>query len=92
MQQQEIKFFWPLTEQIPLDLDYSVCDKPKLSVSVDSPIFTVASNGSNITLSNSFVADNIEIEVGKINFTLNEKPSIIKRLVYKLLDISWKVK
>jgi hypothetical protein len=84
MQQQEIKFFWPLTEQIPLDLDYSVCDKPELSVSVDSPIFTVASNESNITLSNSFV--------GKINFTLNEKPSIIKRLVYKLLDISWKVK
>jgi hypothetical protein len=23
--QQEIKFFWPLTEQIPLDLDYTEC-------------------------------------------------------------------
>lgn len=23
--QQEIEFFWPLTEQIPLDLDYSQC-------------------------------------------------------------------
>lgn len=25
MYQQEIQFFWPLTEQIPLDLDYSTC-------------------------------------------------------------------
>jgi len=30
MYQQEIQFFWPLTEQIPLDLDYTECDKPKL--------------------------------------------------------------
>jgi hypothetical protein len=30
MTQQEIEFFWPLTEQIPLDLDYTECDKPKL--------------------------------------------------------------
>jgi hypothetical protein len=30
MQQLEIEFFWPLTEQIPLDLDYTECDKPKL--------------------------------------------------------------
>ena len=26
MKQQEIEFFWPLTEQIPLDLDYSQCN------------------------------------------------------------------
>lgn len=25
MHQLEIKFFWPLTEQIPLDLDYTPC-------------------------------------------------------------------
>jgi hypothetical protein len=25
MKQQEIEFFWPLTEQIPLDLDYTEC-------------------------------------------------------------------
>jgi len=30
MKQLEIQFFWPLTEQIPLDLDYTECDKPKL--------------------------------------------------------------
>ena len=30
MQQLEIEFFFPLTEQIPLDLDFTDCDKPKL--------------------------------------------------------------
>ena len=30
MHQQEIQFFWPLTEQIKLDLDFTECDKPKL--------------------------------------------------------------
>lgn len=25
MHQEEIQFFWPLTEQIPLDLDFSQC-------------------------------------------------------------------
>jgi hypothetical protein len=29
MKQLEIEFFWPLTEQIPLDLDYTDCDSPK---------------------------------------------------------------
>jgi hypothetical protein len=31
MYQQEIQFFFPLTEQIPLELDYAPCEPPKLS-------------------------------------------------------------
>jgi hypothetical protein len=30
MQQLDIQYFFPLTEQIPLDMDYTDCDKPKL--------------------------------------------------------------
>ena len=30
MTQQEIKFFWPLTEQVPLELDYTNCYKPSV--------------------------------------------------------------
>ena len=30
MTQLPLIFFWPLTEQIPLDLDYTDCEKPKL--------------------------------------------------------------
>ena len=30
--QLEIQFFWPCTEQIPLDLDYTECNQPKYYV------------------------------------------------------------
>ena len=30
MYQQEIEFFWPLTEQISLDLDFTESEKPKM--------------------------------------------------------------
>lgn len=30
MQQLEIEYFFPLTEQIDLDLDFTECDKPKI--------------------------------------------------------------
>ena len=40
--QLEIKFFWPLTEQIPLELDYTDCEKPKLYVPHNSIGYTIA--------------------------------------------------
>lgn len=86
MYQQQFQFFWPLTEQIPLDLDYSQCVKPSLSVS--SQCVSTAS----ISFNNSTTIKTSEIDVEKINFTLNKKPNIIKRLALNTLDISWKVK
>ena len=54
MYQQEIQFFWPLTEQIKLDLDFTECDKPKLYTTI--PIIggtgtVLMSTGSNVTWS-----------------------------------------
>jgi hypothetical protein len=43
MQQLEIQYFFPLTEQIPLDLDYTDCDKPKI-------YYTDGISGSNGTV------------------------------------------
>ena len=56
MHQQEIKFFWPLTEQIKLDLDYTECDKPKIYwttevLGTDGTGMTLMSTGSNVTWS-----------------------------------------
>ena len=54
MYQQEIQFFWPLTEQIKLDLDFTECDKPKIywSTEVLGTSGTVLmSTGSNVTWS-----------------------------------------
>lgn len=94
--QMEIEFFWPLTEQIPLDLDYSVCEKPSIAVpSGQSVQFGTGSTtwitSNNITVAQLVVTED-GIETPEITFTLNKKPFIIKRLMYKLLGLKWKVK
>ena len=91
MYQQEIKFFWPLTEQIPLDLDYSVCQKPSLSIpSVNgSSGQTIAFNGSSVTWSTTVKAD--EVDTSKLSLVLDKKPNFVVRWLYKLLNINWKI-
>jgi hypothetical protein len=58
MQQLEIEFFWPLTEQIPLDLDYTDCNKSQMwtTTTSDGALSFLAngvlmSTGSNLTWS-----------------------------------------
>jgi hypothetical protein len=54
MHQQEIQFFWPLTEQIKLDLDYTECDKPKLWTTlplIGGTGMTLMSTGGDVTWS-----------------------------------------
>jgi hypothetical protein len=56
MQQLEIQFFFPLTEQIPLDLDFTDCDKPKLwtfAGSGTSGDFLISNGGSGTSWSTS---------------------------------------
>ena len=54
MYQQEIQFFWPLTEQIKLDLDFTECDKPKLWTTlplIGGTGMTLMSTGGDVTWS-----------------------------------------
>jgi hypothetical protein len=54
MRQLEIEYFFPLTEQIPLDLDYTVCDKPKLWTTtqlIGGTGLSLISNGSTVAWS-----------------------------------------
>lgn len=91
MIQQEIKFFWPLTEQIPLDLNYEGCERPKLSVPIDT-------NGLTYTLSAydsaavSIVASNMNIDVDTTVIKVKEKPNLCRRTLYKCLGLKWEVK
>ena len=88
MYQLEIKFFWPLTEQIPLDLDYSVCEKPKLTTPyVNNGLLTLSDN--SITWSTTIVADDIDTK--NLSIVLDNKPNFVVRWLYKLLKINWKV-
>ena len=101
--QQEIEFFWPLTEQIDLDLDYTKTyqydqQKNKLSVSNLEGLSLTIGNGCTsatwITTNEMTIpkASIDSLETPEITFTLNKKPFIIKRLMYKLLGFKWKVK
>lgn len=93
MYQQEIKFFWPLTEQIPLDLDYSVCVKPNLYV--NSTITSSYAFDGNSGLTTSVIECRVNpsemtVAVDKLTFTLKDKPNVLRRLVYKIIGVNWK--
>lgn len=91
MYQQEIKFFWPLTEQIPLDLDYSVCEKPKLSVT-DCGITNITLNNCNLDTTISFTASNFNIDVDTTTIKLKKKPNPLRCVFYRILGLKWELK
>jgi hypothetical protein len=85
MYQQEIQFFWPLTEQIKLDLDFTECDKPKLYTTIP-----ISSGGTCLTLlsSNSDVTWSTRLGDWEIP---NEKkqPSKLQKIMMKYF-LGWK--
>lgn len=93
MKQLELEFFWPLTQQIPLELDYSDCEKPQLSfISTNGPLSGsyLISNGG--TTSYSLVASTLNIDVDTTIVKVNEKPNIFRRGMYKALGLKWQKK
>ena len=85
MKQLEIDFFWPLTEQIPLDLDYTGCEKPKLSklLTYDTTI-----NMGNYSTT-SIIANALTIDVASTTFKVDEKPGFIRRWLLNIIGIRW---
>ena len=96
MQQLEIKFFFPLTEQIPLDLDYTDCGRPTLTLSSvgmtagTGITFTTPANNPWATVSISGSQLNLDVE--EIEFKLKQTPSLMRRIMYKVMGLKWKVK
>ena len=101
MSQLEIEFFWPLTEQIKLDLDYTpseqwIADWRKLQWSADTTGSLLISNGiGNTTWAASpittFVVKPNEVNAGKWEITDNmfvyrpTKPNAVIRFMAKIL-------
>ena len=84
-QQTEIQFFWPLTEQMPLSLDYAGCDIPKLyTYTPYSHMSNLAFNGSNASWTTS-----ININSDNIIIRSKNKQPLYRRILYKLLGIKW---
>ena len=91
MYQQEIQFFWPLTEQVPLDLDFTECDKPRIYWSTEvlgtsGHVLSVGAGGTGLTFANPTWKTVISgWEVGSINY----KPNLINKFFIRLL-FGWK--
>ena len=91
MYQKEIEFFWPLTEQIQLDLDYSRCVKPSVTANIVNGGTSIAMvSPSNLTWTTTVTASEISTE--RLILTVDKSPSFMRKWLYKLLDIKWKIK
>lgn len=98
MYQQPFEFFWPLTEQIPLDLDYTPCiefTKSKHKSQIVSPQGTLFSLGGGDTIT-SWASINthseLTIDVANLTIKLDKKPNTVRGWLFKLLGIKWEVK
>jgi hypothetical protein len=92
MQQLEIQYFFPLTEQIPLDLDYSTCESPKIWTTGS---LLVGNGGTSWTTTNTiqFRPDNDSVGYWKVGEGLQmhnkKKPSWLHRQMTKIF-FGWK--
>lgn len=89
MYQQEIKFFWPLTEQIPLELDYSECEKPKLYVNSVNAVGIAPLNIMSDAVTSVVNTNGLEIRCGTITMSDVEMPWY-RKAMFKLLGFKWK--
>ena len=99
MSQLEIEFFWPLTEQIPLGLDYTGCEKPKLH---SDTLSGISLTGTGLGMLNTGPAttwvameinpQKLTVNVDEVCFKQKEKPNIFRRMIYKIIGIKWELR
>lgn len=94
--QIEIQFFWPLTEQIPLGLDYTNCAKPKLSVLSTGTETTFVEPTWTTSIAPQLTVTPIDsvgqLSIGGINVGLETEPKWYQKVLFKLLGFNWKNK
>ena len=87
MYQQQIEFFWPLTEQIPLDLDYSNCAKPKVTTS-----FGTGTTISSFPTGTTWTTTSIRLNEDTTTMIVAKKPNLFRKFIYNLIGFKWEVK
>lgn len=92
MKQIEIDFFWPLTEQVALDLDYTDCVEPQLSMPlvIGDGVYTLINSNNTDTV--SVCASNLTIDANTTVMKLRNKPNFIQRMLYSILGLKWELK
>ena len=99
--QMQIEYFWPLEEQIELDLDYTrtkeyIAEKATRSV-YSYPSALVGGTGQVIEMGatgTSWVTAtfNGPVVTPELVMALDKKPNFVVKWLYKLLNIKWKTK
>jgi len=92
MKQLELQYFWPLTEQIPLDLDYSECSKV---YTIPLPgggggsggILPIGASGASGTGANWAVSTTLNIEPNRMTVSLGKPVPWYRIVLYNLLGI-----
>jgi hypothetical protein len=104
MQQLEISYFFPLTEQISLDLDYTLTEKYILDQRAEHARNSVTAMSGSYLISNGGVGTGwttMSTNLGSPSFTINvdqmpitivskKKPNFVKQFIYKALGMKWK--
>jgi hypothetical protein len=101
MQQLEIQYFFPLTEQMPLDLDFTLTEKyildkraEQVKNSVTSGmVLSVGTGGTTwTTISNNLGTPSFTINVDAMPITIvsKKKPNFIMKFIYKSMGMKWK--
>ena len=91
MRQLELDLFWPLTQQIPLDLDCTDCEKPRMVMPIGSGGYTFY-NTTGSSSHGTITASKLTIDVGTTVFKVIEEPPLYRKALYKLMDIKWEKK
>jgi hypothetical protein len=96
--QLEIQYFFPLTEQIPLDLDYQPCIQYQEN-KIPKKIYGIFGTGLTIIDGTTWGTPQLSItptnsvgtlSVGGLNIGFEEKPNIFRKILFKLLGFKWK--
>jgi hypothetical protein len=96
MTQLEIKYFFPLTEQIPLDLDFSQCSPHQYWIRAQGIAGTHGpfNTGMVYKFADSNVTPGLQIDLDQCPVTVvsKNKPNIFRRYFYKVMGVKWKAK
>jgi hypothetical protein len=101
MQQLNIEYFFPLTEQINLNLDFTLTEKYILDKrseqaknSVTSGMLLPVGDGGTIwaTISSNIGSPSFTINVDAMPITIisKKKPNFIMKFIYKSMGMKWK--
>jgi hypothetical protein len=101
MQQLEIQYFFPLTEQVPLDLDFTLTEQYILEKRAEharnsvtsSMVLSVGNGGTTWTTINNNLGNpsfTINVDAMPITIVSKKKPNFIMKFIYKSMGMKWK--